>query len=80
MNQLKGRTKKSSERRGGTVDCLACASSALVHSLERKMFLGNFRPKAAKKKKIESYSSARTHIKFQFELLWMKFWYLKYLG
>ena len=51
MNQLKGRTKKSSERRGGTVDCLACASSALVHSLERKMFLDNFRPKAAKKKK-----------------------------
>lgn len=50
MNQLKGRTKKSSERRGGTVDCLACASSALVHSLERKMFLDNLRPKAAKKK------------------------------
>ena len=51
MNQLKGRTKKSSERRGGTVDCLACASSVLVHSLQRKMFLDNFRPKAAKKKK-----------------------------
>ena len=32
------------------------------------------------KKIIESYSSARRHIKFQFELLWMKFWYLKYLG
>ena len=69
MNQLKGRTKKSSERRGGTVDCLACASSALVHSLERKMFLDNLRPKAAKKIIIESYSSARRHIKFQFELL-----------